>query len=110
MKPTTVALALGALSDVSRSRVDLLVENAILRQQVIVLRRQVKRPRLTHKDRLRLVLLARCTKFRAQALHIIQPDTLLRRHRDLFRLFRRYTSRNWRKKPRLSPETVGTMG
>ena len=46
LKPTTVTLALGALADVSRSKADLLVENAILRQQVIVLRRQVKRPRL----------------------------------------------------------------
>jgi putative transposase len=109
VKPTTVTLALGALVDVSRTKADLLVENAILRQQVIVLRRQVKRPRLTHKDRLRLVLLARCTKFWAQALHIIQPDTLLRWHRDLFRLFWRYTSGNWRKKPRISPEILGIL-
>jgi putative transposase len=109
LKPTTVTLALGALVDVSRTKADLLVENAILRQQVIVLRRQVKRPRLTHKDRLRLVLLARCTKFWAQALHIIQPDTLLRWHRDLFRLFWRYKSGNWRKKPRISPETIGIL-
>jgi hypothetical protein len=32
VKPTTIALALGALADVSQSKADLLVENAILRQ------------------------------------------------------------------------------
>jgi putative transposase len=42
VKPTTVSLAIGALSDLSRSRADLLVENALLRQQLIVLRRQIK--------------------------------------------------------------------
>jgi putative transposase len=63
VKPTTVTLALGAHADVSGSKADLLVENALLRQQVIVLRRQVERPRLTQKDRIRIVLLARCTRF-----------------------------------------------
>jgi hypothetical protein len=43
VKPTTVTLALGALADLSRSKTDLLVENALLRQQLIVLHRQVKR-------------------------------------------------------------------
>jgi hypothetical protein len=47
LKPTTVTLALGALADLSRSKADLLVENALLRQQLIVLHRQVKRPKLT---------------------------------------------------------------
>jgi putative transposase len=109
VKPTIVTLALGAHADVSGSKADLLVENALLRQQVIVLRRQVKRPRLTQKDRIRLVLLARRTRFWARALHIIQPDTLLRRHRSLFRLFWPYTSRNLRKKQRIFSETIGVL-
>jgi hypothetical protein len=53
MKPPTVSLALGAFSDIRRSRADLLVENALLRQQLIVLRRQIKQPRLTNGDRIR---------------------------------------------------------
>jgi hypothetical protein len=59
VKPTTVTPALGALAEASRSKADLPVENALLRPQVIVLRRQGKRPRLTHKDRIRLVLFGR---------------------------------------------------
>ncbi len=43
----------------------------------ITLNRQLQRPRLTNHDRFRLVLLARFTKFWQQALHIVQPDTLV---------------------------------
>ncbi len=35
-KTATVTLAAGAVSDMTRSRQDLLIENAILRQQLIV--------------------------------------------------------------------------
>ena len=106
IKPTTVVLALGALADLSRSKTDLLVENAIMRQQLIVLNRQIKRPQLTNGDRIRLVLLARFSKFWRQALHIIQPDTLLRWHRDLFRLYWRYISKRRKKKQRIPSETI----
>ena len=92
-KPVTPALVAGILSDTNRSRANLVAENALLRHQLIVLRRQVKRPQLTPADRTRLILLARCTRFWQQALHIVQPDTLLRWHRDLFRFF-------WRRKSR----------
>jgi hypothetical protein len=43
-KPATSVLISGLLSDVARSRANLVVENALLRQQLIVLNRQVKRP------------------------------------------------------------------
>jgi hypothetical protein len=64
----------GVLSDLTRSRSDLIVENALLRQQLIVLNRQVKRPLLTQHDRFRLVLLAHLPVWKL-ALHIVQPDT-----------------------------------
>jgi transposase InsO family protein len=96
----------GVISDLTRSRFDLIVENALLRQQLIVLRRQVKRPQLTRGDRLRFVLLARCTRFWKQALHIVQPDTLLRWHRELFRFYWRLKSKRKQSKPKIPPETV----
>jgi hypothetical protein len=43
-KPATLSLISGVISDMTRSRSDLIVENALLRQQLIVLHRQVKRP------------------------------------------------------------------
>jgi hypothetical protein len=45
-KPVTTPLVTGTLSDMTRSRADLIAENAMLRQQLIVLNRQVKRPQL----------------------------------------------------------------
>ena len=82
-KPATSVLIIGALLDLARSHTDLVVENALLRQQLIVLNRQVKPPQLTNLDRFRLVFLSHFTKFWKQALHIVQPDTLLRWHREL---------------------------
>jgi hypothetical protein len=88
---TKPATTIGILSDVTRSRADLVVENALLRQQLMILKRQVKRPQLTNADRIHLVLLAHFTKFWKQTLHIIQPDTLIRWHQNLFRMY-------WRRK------------
>ncbi len=60
---------LGAASDLVRGKTDLVVENALLRQQVIVLRRRVCRVRLTPTERVRLVVLARLAKSWQDALH-----------------------------------------
>ena len=57
-----VVHASGAGADLLRSRAQLLAENALHRQQLIVLRRQVQRPGLTPADRLHLLLLARLAR------------------------------------------------
>src|ERR687894_2525930 len=81
LRPATGTPVGGALGDLARTKAELLAENALLRQQLVVLRRQVKRPTLTPADRLRLVLLARLARGWRAALLIVQPDTLLRWHR-----------------------------
>ena len=105
-KPATSALTVGILSDLTRSRADQVVENALLRQQLIILKRQVKRPQLTNLDRFRLVFLSHFTKFWKQALHIVQPDTLLRWHRELFGMYWRKKSQG---KPKISAETIALI-
>ena len=60
---------------------------ALLRQQLIVLRRTTNTPRLTWRERLSLLFLARWVPNWKQVVQIIQPDTLLRWHREDFRLF-----------------------
>ena len=102
-KPATSVLIIGLLSDLTRSRADLAVENALLRQQLIVLKRQIKRPQLTNLDRFRLVFLSHFTKFWKQAIHIVQHDTLLGWHRELFRKYWRKKSQG---KPKISAETI----
>jgi transposase InsO family protein len=91
-KPATSVLTIGTLLDLTRNRTDLVIENALLRQQLIILERQLKRPQLTNPERFRLVFLAHFTKFWKQALHIVQPETLLRWHQNLFRLYWRQKS------------------
>jgi len=76
-KPLTTSLLLEILADLNRSKSELIAENALLRQQLIILRRQVKRPTFTRADRMLLVLLARTVQYWKQALFIIQPETLL---------------------------------
>ncbi len=69
------------IGDLTRTKATLVTENALLRQQLVVLARQVKRPALTPGDRLRLVLLARLVRGWRAALLIVQPETVLRWHR-----------------------------
>jgi hypothetical protein len=57
-KPAAPVLMAGALADLRRSKPELVAENALLRQQLLVLRRSVTRPRCTPADRTLLVLLA----------------------------------------------------
>jgi len=108
-KPDTTSLLLGTLTDLSRSRSELLAENALLRQQLIILRRQVKRPACTKTDRMLLVLLARLVQTWKQALIIVQPETLLRWHRQGFKLFWKYKSKAASLKPRLSQKTISLI-
>jgi putative transposase len=108
-KPNTTLLLLGTLTDLARSKSELVAENALLRQQLIILRRQVKRPACTKTDRMLLVLLARMARTWKQTLFIVQPETLLRWHRQGFKLFWKYTSRATSLKPRISQETIALI-
>ena len=51
-------VGIGAARDLTRARSELIAENALLRQQLIVLRRSIERPRLHRDDR--VLLLLRC--------------------------------------------------
>jgi len=110
-RPATAPVAAGILGDLARSKPALVAENALLRHQLAILRRGVKRPRCTPRDRALLVLLAGRVRAWRHALLIVQPETLLRWHRELFR-------RYWRRKsqavtpahrPPLALETVALI-
>ena len=108
-KPDTTSLMPGMLTDLTRSKSELVAENALLRQQLIILRRQVKRPACTKTDRMLLVLLARVVRTWKQALFIVQPETLLRWHRQGFKLYWKYKSRATSTTPKISVETVALI-
>lgn len=108
-KPDTTFLILGTLTDLTRSKSELVAENALLRQQLIILRRHMKRPACNKTDRMLLVLLARMVRTWKQALFIVQPETLLRWHRQGFRLFWKDKSRAMSAPPKISVETVALI-
>jgi putative transposase len=108
-KPLTSSLPLAILTDLGRSKSELIAENALLHQQLIILQRQVKRPACTKTDRLFLVMLARLVRTWKQALFIVQPDTLLRWHRELFRLVWKHKSKATSRKPKVAEETIALI-
>ena len=109
MKPRSISLLYGAITDLTKGKSELLVENALLRQQLIILHRQVKRPVCKKTDRFLLLLLAKMLRTWKQALLIVQPETVLRWHRELFRLFWKHKSKTDSRQPKLSPETIALI-
>jgi len=76
-----------------KSQKALAMENLALRQQLAILRRTMKRPRLTKTDRLFWVFLSRIWRDWAQVLIIVKPETVISWHRKGFKLFWRWKSR-----------------
>jgi hypothetical protein len=77
VKPPTTSFLLGTLADFARGKSELIGENVLLRQQLIILHRQIKRPVYRKTDRLLLILLARAVRAWKQTLFLAQPETLL---------------------------------
>jgi len=84
-------------------------ENALPRQQLSVLQRPVKHPTFTPRDRVALVLLARLTRGWRDALLIVQPGTLLRWHRQGYRLVWRVRSATALTRPQVPAATVALI-
>lgn len=91
--------ALAFVGTAFRPRTALAAENLFLRKQLALYRERRGKPgRASDAIRLALVLLARCFAWR-EALTIVEPATLIRWHRQAFRLLWRRRSRSGR--PRL---------
>ena len=97
--------ALALLVSPFRSTARLEAENAVLRQQLIVLGRTCRgRARLTNSDRLFFVQLYRWFPSIIGVLQIIRPETLIRWHRTGFRSYWRWKSRNRGGRPRIDTD------
>src|SRR5664280_700438 len=87
----------------SKSRLE--VENAALRHQLIVLRRNVQgRVRLTNNDRWFFIQLYCWFPSILKVLTIVQPKTLVRWHRAGFRLYWRWKSRQRGGRPQIETD------
>jgi transposase InsO family protein len=91
-----LCFALAVLASPFKSKLRLEAENAVLRHQLIVLRRRPRgRVRLTNHDRWFFIQLYRWFPAILKVLTIIRPETLVRWHRAGFRCYWR-----WRSRPR----------
>jgi hypothetical protein len=73
--PVSSQLGVGTRVDLTRSRRELLLKNALLWQQLTILERLVQRPKMTWRDRIKLLLLARFLQKWKSLLKIVQPET-----------------------------------
>ena len=76
-----------------RPRLDLALENMALRQQLGVLKLKKPRPKLRESDRILWMLLHRLWSRWRDALIIVQPETVVRWHRQGFRRYWRWKFR-----------------
>ncbi len=94
-----------ALISTFKARRELALKNVALRQQLAVLRRSVKRPRLSKVDRGFWVLLRRIWTDWESVLVIVKPETVIRWHRCGFRRYWTWKSRRRRPgRPGVAPE------
>src|SRR2546429_5713926 len=97
--------ALAVLASPFKSKLRLQAENAVLRHQLIVLRRRLHgRVRLTNHDRWFFIQLYRWFPSILKVLTIIQPETLVRWHRAGFRCYWRWKSRPLGGRPQIETE------
>jgi len=86
---------------------ELAIAVVMLRHEVAVLRRQVVRPALQPPDRALLAMLGRLLDRRRRTGFFVQPEALLRWHRDLVR--RRWTDTHRPGRPSTPTGTVSTI-
>jgi transposase InsO family protein len=84
-------------------------QNALLRHQIVVLRRKVPRPRLMPLDRFMLMVSAATLPGWQRVVAIVQPETILRWHRDGFRWTWRRRSKSSGTERRLAAETIALV-
>jgi len=96
---------MAVLASPFKSKLRLEAENAVLRHQLIVLRRRLRgRVRLTNHDRWFLIQLYRWFPSTLKVLTIIRPETLVRWHRAGFRFYWRWKSRSLVGRPPIDME------
>ena len=100
-----LCFVLTVLASPFKSKLRLEAENAVLRHQLIILRRRLHgRVRLTNHDRWFFIQLYRWFPTILRVLTIMQPETLVRWHRAGFRRYWRWKSRRRGGRPPVETE------
>src|SRR3979411_717171 len=105
-----LCFVLAVLASQFKSKSRLEAENAVLRHQLIVLRRRGRwRAQPTNNDRWFLVQMYRWFPSILKVVTIVQPETLVRWHRAGFRSYCRWKSRRRGGRPRIEAD-LRTLG
>src|SRR6266404_6261382 len=100
-----LCFALAVLASPFKSKLRLEAENAVLRHQLIVLKRRLHgRVRFTNNDRWFFIHLYRWFPSILKVITIVQPETLVRWHRAGFRCYWRWKSRPLGGRPQIDTE------
>ena len=100
-----LCFVLAVLASSFKSKLRLEAENAVLRHQLIVLRRRVRgRAQPTNNDRWFLVQMYRWFPSILKLVTIVQPETLVRWHRAGFHCYWRWTSPPLGGRPQIDTE------
>jgi putative transposase len=97
-------IVLGTLRSAGRTHRELALENLALRQPLAVWKARHSRPRLTEMDRIFWVLLSRLWTNWRHSLQLVQPETVVRWHRDGFRRYWAWKNRRRAGRPAISTE------
>jgi putative transposase len=76
-----------------KTRRSLILENLLLRQQIIILKRKAKKPKLKNIDRIIPVWISKLWNNWKSALIIVKPETLIGWHKEGFKFFWLWKSR-----------------
>jgi transposase InsO family protein len=85
-------------------RTTLAAENIALRQQLAILNRKIHRPQLHRRDRFFWVILSQLWKNWREVLIIVKPETVIRWHRQGFKLYWRWKSKAPVGRPKIDKE------
>src|SRR3981189_3245592 len=100
-----ICFVLAVVATPFKSKGRLEAENAVLRHQLIVLRRKVRgRAQLTNNDHWFLVQMYRWFPSMLEVVTIVQPETLVRWHRAGFRRYWRWKSRSLGGRPKIAAD------
>ncbi len=98
---------LGLINGLLADRSRLALENVALRQQIVVLKRSVKRARIEDSDRVFWILMRKLLDSWRDTLLIVKPDTVIRGHRTGWRYFwRRKSQRRRPGRPKIDSAVI----
>ena len=100
-----LCFVMAALTSPFKSKIRLEAENAVLRHQLIILRRKLRgRVKLANSDRWFFIQLYRWFPSILKVLTVIRPETLVRWHRAGFRSYWRWKSRSLGGRPQIETD------